>query len=112
MFGKLGEIGGMMKQVAQMKAKMQEMQEQAVNLRFDAESGAGMVKATVNGRMELVAVKISPDAVAGGDLEMLEDLVKASVAAAQKKAAEGMRAEMQKLTGGMNLPGLDAMLGA
>lgn len=112
MFGKLGEIGGMMKQVAQMKARMQELQEQAVNLRFESDSGAGAVRAIVNGRMELTDVKISPEVVKSDDVEMLEDLVKAAVAGAQKKAADGMRAEMQKLTGGMNIPGLDSMMGA
>lgn len=111
MFGKLGEIGNLMKQAGQMKAKMQEMREQAANMRFEADSGAGMVKATVNGALELVSIKISPEAISGGDVEMLEDLIRAAVAAGQKKASDGMRAEMAKLTGGLNIPGLDSMMG-
>ena len=111
MFGKLGELGGMMKQMGEMKARMKEMQEKVGTMRFEADSGGGAVQAIVNGRMELADIKISPDAYASGDREMLEDLIKAAVAAAQTKAAEGMRAEMQKVTGGLNLPGLDSMLG-
>jgi hypothetical protein len=111
MFGQLGNLAGMMKQVKEMQGKMQEFQQGLVNLRFSADSGAGAVTATVNGKMELMAIKISPDTARGGDVELLEDLVKSAVAAAQRKAADGVRAEMQKMTGGMNLPGLEGLLG-
>ncbi len=111
MFGKLGEIGNLMKQAREMQGKMKEMQDQIAQMRFEAEAGAGAVQATVTGKFELVGLKISPESVQSGDVELLEDLVKAAVAAAQKKAAEGVRAEMQKITGGMNLPGLDNLLG-
>lgn len=111
MFGQLGNIAGLMKQAKEMQSKMKEMQEAVANARFEAESGAGAVKATVSGKMELVALTISPDTVKSGDVEMLEDLVKSAVCAAQRKAADGMRAEMQKITGGMNLPGLEGLMG-
>lgn len=111
MFGQLGNIAGLMKQAKEMQSKMKEMQEAVANARFEAESGAGAVKATVSGKMELVALTISPDTVKSGDVEMLEDLVKSAVCAAQRKAADGMRAEMQKMTGGMNLPGLEGLMG-
>ena len=111
MFGQLGNIAGLMKQAKEMQSKMKEMQEAVANARFEAESGAGAVKATVTGKMELVALTISPDTVKSGDVEMLEDLIKSAVCAAQRKAADGMRAEMQKMTGGMNLPGLEGLMG-
>lgn len=111
MFGKLGDMAGMLKQAKEMQARMKEMQERVAATTFEAEAGAGAVKATVNGKLELVGVKLDPETVKGGDVEMLEDLVKAAVVAAQTKAAEGMKEEMKKLTGGMNLPGLDGMLG-
>ena len=111
MFGKLGEIGNLMKQAREMQGRMKEMQEQIGQMRFEADAGAGAVRATVSGKLELVAIKISPDTAGSGDVEMLEDLVRAAVAGAQKKAAEGVRAEMQKITGGINLPGLDGLLG-
>jgi len=111
MFGQLGNIAGLMKQAKEMQSKMKEMQEAVANARFEAESGAGAVKATVTGKMELVALTISPETVKSGDVEMLEDLIKSAVCAAQRKAADGMRAEMQKMTGGMNLPGLEGLMG-
>ena len=109
MLGKLGDIAGLMKQAKEMQSRMKEVQEQIAAARFDADSGAGAVKATVSGKLELMDLKISPDAT--GDLEMLEDLVKAAVCAAQQKAVEGVRSEMQKVTGGMNLPGMEGLLG-
>ena len=111
MFGKLGDMAGMLKQAKEMQARMKEMQERVASTKFEAEAGAGAVKATVNGKLELVGVKLDPETVKAGDIEMLEDLVKAAVVAAQTKAAEGMKEEMKNLTGGMNLPGLDSMFG-
>ena len=111
MFGGLGNLPGLMKQVMEAKAKMKEMQDLLANSRFEADAGAGAVRATVTGKMELVDLKIAPETVKGGDIEMLEDLVKAAVIAAQRKAAEGIKQEMQKMTGGMNLPGMEGLLG-
>lgn len=110
MFGSLGDLAGLMKQAKQMQSKMKEMQETLANARFEADSGAGAVTATVSGKLELVGLKISPTAVTD-DVELLEDLVKSAVAAAQRKANEGVKAQMQQITGGMNLPGLEGMLG-
>ncbi|MBN2562699.1 MAG: YbaB/EbfC family nucleoid-associated protein [Phycisphaerae bacterium] len=111
MLGGLGNLAGMMKQAKEMQSRMKEMQEVLANARYEGDSGAGAVKATVTGKMELVGLKIDPGTVASGDVEMLEDLVKAAVGAAQSKAAEGAKQEVQKMTGGMNLPGLDGLLG-
>jgi DNA-binding YbaB/EbfC family protein len=111
MFGSLGDLAGLMKQAKQMQSKMKEMQETFANARFEADSGAGAVTATVTGKMELVGLKISPSAVTADDVELLEDLVKSAVAAAQRKANDGVKAQMQQITGGMNLPGLEGMLG-
>ncbi len=111
MFGKLGDMAGMLKQAREMQSRMQEMKERVAAARFDGEAGAGAVQATVNGKLELVGLRIDPQTVAAGDVEMLEDLVRAAVVGAQAKATAGMKEEMQKLTGGMNLPGLDQMLG-
>jgi hypothetical protein len=111
MFGKLGDIASMMKHAKELQSKMKEMQDSLVDLRFAADSGAGAVTATVNGKMELVGLTIDPPTVQAGDVEMLEDLVKSAVAAAQRKAADGVKEQMSQMTGGMNLPGLDNLLG-
>ena len=78
---------------------------------FSAESGAGAVNATVNGKMALIGLRITPETVQSGDVEMLEDLIKSAIAAAQRKATDNLKAQMQEVTGGMNLPGLDKMFG-
>jgi DNA-binding YbaB/EbfC family protein len=109
MFGGLGNLAGMMKQAKELQASMKKLQEEMESKRFEADAGAGMVKATVNGKSELVQVKIDPQAA--GDVELLEDLIVAATSAAAKKAQEAIKEEMSALTGGMNLPGLSDMLG-
>ena len=109
MFGGLGNLGAMLKQAKSLQENMQKMQEDLVQQRFEAEAGAGMVKATVDGRSELVSIRIDPQAT--GDVELLEDMVKAAVCAAARKAQDNMKAEMARLTGGMDLPGLSQLLG-
>ena len=111
MLGGLGNLANIMKQAKEMQSRMKEMQDLLANSRYEADAGAGAVRATVTGKMELVDLRITPETIKAGDVEMIEDLVKAAVAAAQRKAADGMKQEMQKMTGGMNLPGLDGLLG-
>jgi len=109
MFGGLGNLAGMMKQAKALQENMQKMQQELEEKRFEADAGAGMVKATVNGKSELVQIKIDPSV--GSDVELLEDLVVAAVGAAGRKAQDAMKEEMSQLTGGLNLPGLTDMLG-
>ena len=109
MFGALGNLGELMKQAKSLHENMQKVQERLAEQRFEAESGAGMVRAEVNGKGELVRIKVDPKAVE--DIELLEDLIVASVAAALKKASESRDSEMAQLTGGLNIPGLTDVLG-
>ncbi len=109
MFGGLGNLAGMLKQAKAFQENMQKMQETLALQRYDADAGAGLVKATVNGKGELMQIKIDPQAA--GDVELLEDLVTAAVGAATRKAHDAMKSEMAQLTGGMNIPGLTDMLG-
>lgn len=102
-----GDLANIMGQVKQMQANMKQMQEDLRKKTVQASSGGGMVTAAVNGQSELVALKIDPQAVDVHDLEMLEDLVKAAVNAALAKSQEEMKQEMARLTGGLNIPGLD-----
>jgi len=110
MFGDLGKI---MKIAGQMKTKLPEIQERLANTDFTAEAGGGVVSATVNGKLALVGVRIDPQVLADGraDAAMLEDLLKAAVAAAQQKAAEAAAEAMNEVTGGLDLGGLGGMLG-
>jgi DNA-binding YbaB/EbfC family protein len=109
MFGALGNLANVMKQAAQIKENMQKHQEQLARQTHEADAGGGLVKVTVNGRCELVKIKIDPEAAK--DVELLEDLVKAAIGAATKKAQEAAKQAISEFTGGLNIPGLEEMLG-
>lgn len=109
MFGGLGNLAGMLKQARSLQENVQKFQETLAAQRYDAEAGAGMVRATVNGKSELVQVKIDPKATS--DVELLEDMITAAVAAASRKAQDAAKSEMAKLTGGLNIPGLSELMG-
>lgn len=113
--GGLGNIGGLLAKAGEMREKMTRMQEELAKKHVTGDAGAGMVVATVNGKLELIKLKIdharlaAADAngktpLAAGDFEMLEDLIAAAVRAAQAKAADMMKDEMSKLAGEMGLP--------
>ncbi len=106
-----GDIGKMMKLAAQMKTKLPELQEKLAASEYTAGAGGGVVSATVNGKMMVTDVKIDPQVFADGDAEMLGDLVKAAVSTAQMQAAEAAKEAMAELTGGMQLPGMDGLMG-
>jgi DNA-binding YbaB/EbfC family protein len=71
-----------------------------------AQAGGGMVEAVVNGRQELVSLRVDPEVVVPDDVEMLQDLILAAVNEALNRSREMMAQEMSKLTGGMQIPGL------
>ena len=93
----------MMQQVQQMQAQMQARMEA---LRVEGSAGGGMVKATMNGSKELLAVAIDKEAVDPNDVEMLQDLVVAAVNEASRKVDEEMQGALGAMTGGMKIPGL------
>ena len=96
----------MMKQAQKMQQEMLRMQEEMQAKTYTAASGGGMVRATVNGSHELVALEIKPEAVDPDDVEMLQDMVVAAVNEAMRTADADASANMSKLTGGLNLGGL------
>jgi DNA-binding YbaB/EbfC family protein len=93
----------LMKQVQQMQAQMQQ---KMTELRVEGTAGGGMVKATMNGSKELLAVVIDKEAVDPNDVEMLQDLVVAAVNEASRKVDEEMQSSLGAMTGGMKIPGL------
>lgn len=101
-----GNMSQMLKQAQKMQEEMARMQEELQNKTVDASSGGGMVQVVVSGKMELVDLKIKPEAVDPDDVEMLEDLVKAALNEGLRKAQEMTSNEMGKLTGGLKIPGL------
>ncbi len=94
----------MLGQFKDMQTRMQTMQDEMSQRTFTALAGGGMVTADVDGKMQLKRIKLDPTVVNPGDIEMLEDLIVVAVAEAQKKAADAMQMELQKVTGGMDLP--------
>jgi len=102
----------MMKMMGKMKevqAKIKEAQENLVHIRVSAESGAGMVKATVNGKKQLVDLTIDPELIKPEDKDMLKDLVIAAVNKAMEDVEVKAKEELKKSTEGLlpNIPGLD-----
>lgn len=99
-------LGNIMKQAQQMQAKMAKMQEELATKEVEATAGGGMVTARVNGKQQLLELKIEKAVVDPEDVEMLEDLVLAAVNEGMKKSQEMVQEEMSKVTGGMNIPGM------
>jgi DNA-binding YbaB/EbfC family protein len=100
----LGNMGEMLKQARQMQEKMAAMQEELARKQVVGDAGAGMVEATVNGKQELVKLRIDKQKIDVNDTEMLEEMVVAAVSAAQAKAQEMAKQEMQKTIGDLGLP--------
>lgn len=99
-------LAQIMKQAQMMQQKMARLQEEAAQRTAEATVGGGAVTAVANGKNQLVSLAIRKEAVDPEDVEMLQDLVMSAVNEALKKVQEEVAAEMGKITGGMNIPGL------
>ena len=99
----MADLSSLLQLSQQMQGRLTEIQTQLAQQTLTVSSGGGMVQATVDGRGHIRAIKIDPQ-VSQGDIEMLEDLVLAAVAEAQKRAAELYQAEVRKLASGLPFP--------
>jgi len=99
-------MGKMMKQAQQLQNKMEKLQEEMADKTVEASAGGGMVKAVASGRQEIVSISIEKEVVDPDDVEMLQDLITAAVNDALAQSQKMVSEEMNKLTGGMNIPGL------
>lgn len=102
-----GGMQGMLKQVQQMQAEMEKVQNELGNKTVSEESGGGMVKAVANGKKEIISIDIDNEVINGGDKEMLEDLVVAAVNKVLEAAGKMAEEEMAQVTKGMIPPGLN-----
>jgi DNA-binding YbaB/EbfC family protein len=100
----LGNLGGLMAKAREMQTKMKDVQEELGRKQVSSDAGGGMVEAVVNGRMELVKVRIDKSKIDVNDTELLEDMIVAAVHGAQAKAAEMTKSEMAKVASDMGLP--------
>jgi DNA-binding YbaB/EbfC family protein len=94
----------LMKQAGEIQGRMQKLQEELAALEVEGQSGAGLVKVTLNGKMEARGIKIDPSLIKPGEAEMLEDLILAAFQDAKAKAETAVQAKMQEVTGGLQLP--------
>ena len=99
-------MNGMMKQVQKMQEEMSALQTELEEREYEVSAGGGMVKVKINGKREILHIDIQPDIVDPDDIETLSDVVTAAVNEAIKKVDSTSESEMQKVTGGLNIPGL------
>ena len=93
-----------MKDLQKMQAKMMKLQDDLQNSTFEGASGGGAVTMTINGKFEVTAVKLNPEAVDPEDVGMLEDLILTAFQDAYGKVTEAQAQMMQQMTGGLKLP--------
>ena len=99
-------LGNILKQAQQMHSKIAQLQEEMAAKTVEAGSGGGMVKVVINGKQEVLSIRIDPEVVNREDIEMLQDLLVAAVNEAIRKSQEMMAEEMKKITGGLSIPGI------
>jgi len=99
-------MGNMMKQAQKLQTQMLRLQEEMAEKTVEATAGGGMIKVIANGRQQILSIQIEKEVVNPDDVDMLQDLMLAAVNDALQKSQAMVSAEMSKLTGGMNIPGL------
>jgi DNA-binding YbaB/EbfC family protein len=102
----LGSLGNIVKQAQELQERLGQIQEQAAGKTVEASAGGGMVTAVVSGRLELVSLRIDPQVLKTGDVDMLQDLIVAAVNQGIRSAQAAVADEMKKITGGLKIPGL------
>ena len=100
------DLGKLIKQAQQVQERLAEMHARLAEKTVEVTSGGGMVAVVMNGKHEVVSLKIDPEVVNPADVEMLEDLVIASLNEARTRVDDMVRNEMSSLTGGLPIPGL------
>ena len=105
----LPNMSNLMKQAQELQSKMAKLQEELENKTLEASAGGGMVTVVVNGRQEILSIKIDPEVVDPEDVEMLQDLILAAVNDGLARAKDMVNQEMGSLTKGLNLPNIPGL---
>ncbi len=98
------DLMGMMKQVGQMQARMQKVQEELEAMEVEGQAGGGLVAVTLNGKSDIKRVKIDPSLLKPNEGEIVEDLIIAAFKDAKSKVEASMQEKMQEVTGGLPMP--------
>ncbi len=96
----------LMKQAQQMQTKISALQNELSEKEVEASTGGGMVKVTVNGKQEILKIEINPECVDPSDVEMLQDMITSAVNQAVNDSKDMVQNAMNKITGGLSIPGL------
>lgn len=99
-------MNALMKQAQQMQQKMATLQKELESRELETSSGGGMIKIKVNGKQEILEIKIDPECVDPSDVETLEELMLTSINQAVKESPDMVSKAMSKVTGGLSIPGL------
>ncbi len=99
-------FGNLLKQAQQMHTKIAQLQEEMAGKTVEASAGGGMVNIVMNGKQEVLSIRIDPEVVNREEIDMLQDLIAAAMNEAIRKSHEMMTEEMKKITGGLAIPGL------
>lgn len=98
-------MNNLVKQAQKMQKQMEKMQQELEEKTIETTAGGGAIKVIITGKKEIKEIKINPEVVDPDDVEMLEDLVLTAVNEAIRQAEEMVSSEMNKITGGINMPG-------
>src|SRR5947209_19512148 len=104
MFGQIGQLASLMKNLPKIREEMDKLQARIGQITADGDAGAGMVKAKVNGHMEVLRCEISEEQWKQNDRELLEDLIRAAVNQAIQKVRQLVADETSKMATGLGLP--------
>lgn len=104
--GRGNSMQNLIRQANQMQAKMKQLQEELSEKEYKSTSGGGAIEVTVKGENNISALSISPDIFKDGDAEMLQEMLITALNDALETAKKDQEAEMSKVTGNMNIPGL------
>lgn len=95
----------LMKNAQKIQEQMSGFQEKLGAITATGSAGAGLVEIDINGKLELLAVRVAPEAMDGSDVEMLQDLIMAAFSDGMAKVKESIGTEAAAMTGGFNIPG-------
>ena len=101
-----GNIQGLVKQAQKVQDDIRKVTEAIEEMSFEGSSGGGMVKVVMSGKYRIIELFISPDVVKDGDVDLLQDMIKAAINEAVTMLDEKKRTELEKVTGGISIPGL------